>query len=202
MKKGIFSILTAVLILCLSGCIAEDISLLYTESAVKDGLSIAVNRTADCCFVGEYKCPDYTQNFEITIPDDYEGIPITQLGGYRGRGVPSPFLISVTDIYMNAPEGSNFKSVYSGNLDEYNISEEYTITDLPFVLNLGKNIETIKYVVSDEYYPHLNDDGTITFYHPVVSINCSVENENFYSENGKLYSKKTKELISEFDYAQ
>lgn len=202
MKKCIISFLAIVLILCLSGCIAEDVSLLYSESTVEDGFSIAVNKTADCCFVGEYECPYYTQNLEITVPDDYEGIPITQLGGYQGRGVPSPFSISVADIYMNAPKGSNFEGVYSGNLYEYNISEEYTVTDLPFVLNLGKNIETIKYVVSDEYYPHLNDDGSVTFYHPVVSINCSADNKNFYSENGKLYNKKTNELISEFDYAQ
>jgi hypothetical protein len=53
----------------------------------------------------------------------------------------------------------------------------------------------------DNYYPHINDDGSIVFYHPIVFVNCSEENELFYSKDGKLYHKKTDELIAVWDYA-
>jgi len=53
----------------------------------------------------------------------------------------------------------------------------------------------------EQYYPHINEDGSITFYHPVVYVICSENNTYFYSQNGKLYDKKTNELISAFAYA-
>ena len=54
--------------------------------------------------------------------------------------------------------------------------------------------------IRDSYYPHINEDGSITFYHPVVEINCAEENKFFYSQDGKLYDKETDELISDFAY--
>ena len=85
--------------------------------------------------------------------------------------------------------------------NEFGFVDEYVIEDVVFILNIGKNIEVVDYVVMDEYYPHINEDGSITFYHPVVNINCSEENEHFYSKDGKLYDKKTNALINEFEYA-
>ena len=52
------------------------------------------------------------------------------------------------------------------------------------------------------YYPHINEDNSITFYHPTVYINCSEDNKHFYSKDGKLYNKKTDELISNFSYSK
>lgn len=102
---------------------------------------------------------------------------------------------------MNAPEGSEYDAIFSGDINEFEIPEEYIIEDVVFNLNIGKNIEVIEFVVMDEYYPHINEDGSITFYHSVVNINCSDENKYFYSKDGKLYNKKTDELISDFAYA-
>ena len=104
---------------------------------------------------------------------------------------------------MNAPKGkdSRYDAVFHGDLNEFGFVDEYVIEDVVFILNIGKNIEVVDYVVMDEYYPHINEDGSITFYHPVVNINCSEENEHFYSKDGKLYDKKTNALINEFEYA-
>lgn len=52
----------------------------------------------------------------------------------------------------------------------------------------------------NQYFPHTNDDGSVTFYHPVVYINCSEENEKFYSKDGMLFDKSNDELITEFEY--
>lgn len=200
--KRLFSVILVIgLLFSLTGCLAEEISLYYDETAEKDGFFFAINETANCCFVGSFNCDEYTENMEITIPDEYEGKPITQIGGYFGRGVPSPFRISVSDIYVNAPEGSEYHSIYSGDIDEFDIEADYTVQNIVFTLNIGKNIKTIKYVNMDDYYPHINEDNSITFYHPVVEINCSKENKFFYSKDGKLYDKKTNESVGDFAYA-
>lgn len=201
MKRFIAIVCTICFILCLSGCTLDEFALLYSDLATKDGLFIAINKIANCCFVAHYSCTDDTDGLEITIPDDYEGIPIKRIGGYFGTGVPSPFSISVADLYMNAPEGSEYHGVYIGDIHAFQFAEEYTVENIVFQLNIGKNIEVIEYVHMDEYYPHINEDGSITFYHPMVNISCSSENKHFYSKDGKLYSKKTNALISDFAYA-
>lgn len=200
MKKVFTIVLLILLTFCLSGCIFEDVSLLYSDSTEKDGFYVAINKTANCCFVGSYNCTEYTENLEVTIPDDYEGIPIKRIGGYYGRGVPTPFGISLADLYMNAPEDSKYDAIFNGDINEFEILEEYVIEDVVFTLNIGKNIEVVEFVSMDEYYPHINDDGSVTFYHSVVNIHCSAENKHFYSKEGKLYDKKTDELISDFAY--
>ena len=200
MRKILIFILSIVLTFCLSGCVLEEICLLYSALQEKDGFIIAINETANCCFVGGYKCTEYTEDFEIIIPDNYNGIPIKRIGGYFGTGVPTPFSISLADLYMNAPKDSDYNAIFHGNLNEFKIIEDYVIEDVVFNLNIGKNIEIIEFVLMDVYYPHINDDGSITFYHSVVNINCSEENKHFYSKDGKLYNKKNNELISDFAY--
>lgn len=197
MKKFLTLILSIVLIISLSGCITEELSLLYNEKGEMDGFYIAVNNTANSCFVGQYTCTEYSENMEITIPDEYKNKPITRIGGYFGRGVPSPFCISLEELYMNAPDGSEYDSVFSGDIDD-----NYSVEELPFTLNIGKNIKTIEYIEMDMYYPHINEDGGVTFYQAVVYVNCSEDNKYFYSKDGRLYDKKTKELISVFKYTE
>ena len=198
MKKLYTTALFLCLIVFLSGC--EGTSFFYTDYVEKDGFSIAINKVANCCFVSQYECTEYTENLEITIPDDYNGMPIKRIGGYSGTGFPAPFSISLFTLYVNAPEGSEYYVTYNGNPVGYEISEEYVVEDVVFTLNIGKNIEVIDYVEMDFYFPHINDDGSITFYHAVVNITCSNENKYFYSKDGKLYDKKTNKLITDFAY--
>ena len=200
MRRFLAIVLSICLTFCLSGCFFDEVSLFYSDSVEVDGFYIVVNKISNCCFVGGYNCTEYTENSEITIPDDYDGIPIKRIGGYYGRGVPTPFSISLADLYMNAPKGSEYDTIF-GNINRFAISEDYIIEDVVFNLNIGKNIEVIEFVIMDEYYPHINDDGSITFYPAVVNVNCSDDNKHFYSKDGKLYDKKTDELISDFEYA-
>ena len=201
MKKFLVILLSISVMFCLSGCFFDGVSSFYSNHAEVDGFYIGINKISNCCFVGDYRCTEYTDNLEITIPDEYEDIPVKRIGGYYGRGVPTPFSISLSDSYMNAAEGSKYDSIFCGDINEFEILEDHVIEDVVFNLNIGKNIEIIEFVTMDEYYPHINDNGSITFYHPVVNINCSDENKHFYSKDGKLYDKKTDELISDFAYA-
>ena len=199
MRKFNAIILLLCIISILSGCLFEGTAFFYFDYTEVDGFQIAINKVANCCFVSNYECTEYTENLEITIPDDYNGIPIKQIGGYSGTGLPAPFSISLFTLYANAPEDSEYYGTYT--YDAVMCYEEYTVEDIVFTLNIGKNIEVVEYV-EDFYYPHINADGSITFYHAVENITCSDENKHFYSKDGKLYDKKTNELISDFVYAE
>lgn len=176
-----------------------NIFYLYTSKGESDGLWYATNKVSDCVYVGNYTPTESEDPYVITIPDTISGRPVTHLGGYYGRGLPTPFMISMAH-YMNAPERSTYDCVY-GKASLKNIENLYTIENIVFDLYIGKNLRHITNVVMDNYYPHINADGGITFYHPVVRLHCSVENQHFYSLDGKLYNKETRELISDFEYA-
>ncbi len=193
------------LFLIFAGC---DASIFYNESAVVNGLRIEISREANKCFAGCYTCNDYEENMEITIPDSYDGIPLTQLGGYVGSGAPSPFWIDTEGKYTNIPYDADVSYWYDGEkalcesddaLSEFN--GDYRIENVIFKLNLGKNITRIELVSMGDYLAWINEDESITFYHPVVYIVCSEENKHFYSRDGRLYSRETDELITAFSYA-
>ena len=92
--------------------------------------------------------------------DRYDGKRVTQLGGYFGRGVPTPFLISVEELYINSAAGSKYGGAYYGDIEDFNITDEYCVEELIFVLNIGKNLRTVKNVEMDVYFPHVNEDGS------------------------------------------
>ena len=66
---------------------------------------------------------------------------------------------------------------------------------------MGKNLTKIVDVEMDRYYL-LEENGAFVFYRPCVYIVCDEENPAFYSKDGKLYDKKTDELITEFVYGE
>ena len=156
MKKFIAIILFGILIFCISGCVFEDVCFFYSDSAEYNGFSVEVNKVARCCFVGKYHCTEYADRCEITIPDEYKGMPIISIGGSVGRGVPSPFFIDCSDVYMNAPEDSKYDAVFSSDISMYENDGNYTIEPVVFVLNIGKNIKEVEFVLMDDYYPHIS----------------------------------------------
>lgn len=179
--------------------LAREMSLFYTSVERDGGFAIAVNPVGGCCFVGEYLWEGGEQGGTITVPDACGERPVTQLGGYFGRGVPTPFTISLAGL-MNAPTGSEYCGVFMGDIAQFELDEAYTVVTVPFVLNLGANLREVKFVDRDSYYPHINEDGSVTFYHPVVWVNCAEENPYFYSKEGRLYDRKTDELVAAFAY--
>jgi len=69
-------------------------------------------------------------SLEIILPSTYDNIQVKELGGYYGRGVPSPFNIS-TDIeamFPNADEyfSTNESYLYEDNLDRWDSREVNT----------------------------------------------------------------------------
>ncbi len=171
---------------------------LISESTNLNGLEITYYNVFDFACADCYIADEEAKIFEITIPDECNGIPIKKIG----RKNLSPFFIDISDLYMNAPENSEYYfTVYTSDaLTSNAIEESFTIQNVIFKLNIGKNINQIRNVDMDTYYPHINEDGSLIFYHPVVDIYCSDDNEHFYSKDGKLYNKETDTLITDFAY--
>ncbi len=196
MKRIIAFVFALVIMISFTGCeYFEALCLFYSDHVCYENFDICINDKMNCCLVGRYICNEYIEGMEITIPDEYNGIPIKRVGGYVGRGVPVAFCLDISDLYVNAPEGSIYSALHS-TVDE----AQYQVVDLLYELNIGENIDAVVNV-NNSYYPHIEKDGSVVFYHPVVSINCSEDNKYFYSENGRLYSRKTNELVEDFDYA-
>ena len=215
MKKTIKYVLFAFLavLFCAITAITSfvvDSSFFYSSDGINvGGFDVHTNTLSRKAFVGTYECTEYIENMEITIPDKCKGIPITSLGGYTGRGFPHHFSISVNSLYDNIedylpePEGTD-PSPNDPFIDLYSSFEEQgkcIYVDLPFVLNIGKNIKKICPTYMWEAH-HINDDDTMTVYRPVISeIRCDKRNKKFYSKDGKLYYKSSNKLVEYFEYA-
>ena len=190
MKKCI-TIILVFMLLCFSGCVKlDEVSLFYDSIEWADGLNFAINNKAKCCFAGYYEY-NGKNGRDIVIPDEYSGYPVTRLGGYYGRGLPIPFYVILSDEFCN----------FEGECIEGPIpAEDAEIIEIVFNLKIGKNLDEIVYV-EDLYSMGTNKEGKKIAYHPTVYITCSEENEHFYSEKGKLYTKDGT-LVDEFAYSE
>ena len=111
--KKILTVIGA-FILCLSLCGCAGCSLAYNFE-VEDEFAFCTNKIANCCFVGS--CAPSGEERVITIPDEYNGIPITRIGGYFGRGVPEPFCIDLAEEYPTAEIYSSYSLHPSPNMN-------------------------------------------------------------------------------------
>ncbi len=190
-KKAI-RVLSPIVFLCLSSC-----SLTYAYQADENGIQICYSELENNAFIGSVSL-ESEETEEIILPNEYNGIPITVLGGYFGRGVPTPF-----NVIFDSPheEGKGFITWNDETDDSF---KDATIHDLTLSLILPKNLKSIDYV---EKYVHgvelTNEDGTThaEIYRVRLCLSIDENNAYFYSEDGKLYDRKTNQLINEFIYA-
>ena len=123
---------------------------------------------------------------EITIPENIEEYPVVALG-VHDVGPGTPFRIEIDDIrlrtYVRLSEGSSERDV-----QEDGPEREY----IDLVLNIGPNIKDI---FADQSGLETRDK----LYIVRVYIHCDPGNTEFYSENGRLYTKSG-ELVEGFLY--
>lgn len=172
----------------------------FSETAEVNGWEITYNNLFNAAYLDCYIADSDEEDFDITVPDEYNGLPVTRFG--HGSHVPTaPFHINM-DSYINAPEDSEYNCCFTKDMIvTCTDGELLRIENVVFKMHIGKNIKEIKDVDMDCYYPHINHDGSITFYHPVAEIYCSEENKYFYSEDGRLYKKSDNSLVRNFEYA-
>lgn len=162
-------------------------SSLFYHSAQNGNMSLGVNYNLRQCYVSFVRVSSLEAQ-EIVIPDSFNGRPITTLGGYFGTGVPDPFCVDISGAALNAPKNSRYRAIFDkGCLEQDGTLDQ--VVEIPITIYLGKNISQVSNVGIRFYYPHINEDGSVTFYYPRLYFVCSEDNRYFYSEDGILYHK-------------
>ena len=191
MKKSICGLLSIIILLSLSACFLPHY---YVETNAVGNFLISVDTSTQCVYIDSYNCENFDEDNRIVIPDEYDGKPITNIGGAPHSAGEASFKIDLSS-YINDTEEGVFHGVFTGPIDTSTFKENCTVEDVVFTLVISKNITTIAKVDTNRYYPHINEDGSVTFYHPVFTIECSDENPHFYAKDGKLYSKETNSIV-------
>ena len=188
----------AVSLIALSGC--------YHSVGDIDGLELYTNKSKKDAFVGVYFWDGDANSTTIVIPDEYEGCAVTAFGGSYDIGVPVGFdVIYRTESLIS--ENVSLQAVIQNENGEFTgLNIEY----VDFHLSIGAEINDIDgvdvkcvmavYVVKDPSAVYYREDDFIALYLPRFYITCSDENETFFSQDGKLYYKSSRELVDAFYY--
>ena len=168
MKKAIKVILSIIVIIpLLVGTLMTVTYSGWSQLEEDEDFLIYYHKWTGNVLVADYFWDGDENNMIVTIPDETDGKKIKSLGGFIGRGVPVSF-------YINLPDSVEKRG-------EYN-----------FTVKLGENIKSAyRFLYSDEF-TDINGDlvCVINYYYEV-----SEDNKWIYSKDGKLYDKKTDELI-------
>lgn len=188
----------AVSLIALSGC--------YHSVGDIDGLELYTNKSKKDAFVGVYFWDGDANSTTIVIPDEYEGCAVTAFGGSYDIGVPVGFdVIYRTESLIS--ENVSLQSVIQNENGEFT---GLNIENVDFHLSIGAKVNDIDgvdvkcvmavYVVKDPSAVYYREDDFIALYLPRFYITCSDENETFFSQDGKLYYKSSRELVDMFYY--
>lgn len=174
---------------------ATSCSLFYTVTD-KDNVVIGYSKTN--AFIGPV---EYVPNDDkyIELPDEYDGRPVTELGGYFGRGVPTPFCI---EYRPENREGQYFSTTESADGD-FSWLGEYEMHDIYVTVSLPKHLKAVTYACKNVLGIETTKPDGSTFTE-LYRVRCffviDESNRYFYTVDGKLYDKKTKESIDDFIY--
>ena len=197
MKKLISMLLAAMLCMSFVGC---NDSYQYKIHA-QDGFDIGYNTGTNDAYVATYHWDGDENNMRIAIPESYNGMPITALGGYHGLGVPDAFGIELPDAYKNELSS---EANFWGWSNVYTDFERVETVYLNFNIHISKNLETITlsslgYICYGKYFDGENYElkalAVLRY-----TFTCDDENRIFYAKDGKLYYKEDNTLVSHIYY--
>ena len=137
MKKTFAFLLLLCLIVSLCGC-----SLLYEHQNNAVGpFNVGYSERLGKAFLATYNWDGSEEGMNIVLPESYNGIKITGLGGYTGRGVPAPFRIQPNE---KARENLCPNAIEWAHAGGKIAAEPESIHHLRFKLHINKQIEEIK----------------------------------------------------------
>ena len=179
MKKFIALLLALCCIFVLCSC---SLSYEYANRKTVDGVCYFFNKLNKTCFAASFTWDGDLNNTEITIRDEVDGYKVTELGGYIGRGLPTPFCI-VSDIQ-----------------DDSNVNcKDSQTQNVIFTVHLGKNLKEFTNIdgINDDIF--VNRQNYSVFY----KFQVSPDNKYFSTDdNGVLtfskYSQEALEGIRQF----
>lgn len=176
MKKLHRLITGTILIFSLSSC-----SLSYKVDSLNE---CVVGYSKHNAFIG---CVTYNlDTTEIYLPSEYKGIRVEELGGYYGRGVPTPFFLEYDDITNG----------FVTDFDE--IEESDTIIEVNINIYLPKYLKKCAYI--QQYISGTRENNHNIIY--IAKCNYYIDNENdyFYTKNGKLFNKSDNTIVDKLIY--
>ena len=185
-------------LIALSGC--------YHSVGDIDGLELYTNKSKKDAFVGVYFWDGDANSTTTVIPVEYEGCAVTAFGGSYDICVPVGFdVIYRTESLIS--ENVSLQAVIQNENGEFTgLNIEY----VDFHLSIGAEINDIDgvdvkcvmavYVVKDPSAVYYREDDFIALYLPRFYITCSDKNETFFSQDGKLHYKSSRELVDAFYY--
>lgn len=177
--KNILKLITGtILVSSLSSC-----SLSYKVDSLDE---CVVGYSKNNAFIG---CVAYNlDTSEIHLPSEYKGVRVEELGGYYGRGVPTPFFL---EYYDNTNTNS-----FVTDFDE--IEESDTIIEVNINIYLPKYLKKCAYV--QQYVSGTRENNHNTIYIARCNYYIDSENKYFYTLNGKLFNKNDNTIVDKLIY--
>ena len=190
MRRLLFFLVLAALAAALCGCGLWDACVFYSGGEISDGFYCCSNTLPfmQRAFVSVYQWDGTEEGQTILVPDTFHGKRITKLGGYEGSGAPSPFFVRLPDGYRGGIRYSSARA-----------EESVAVENILFVLRLGKFISKMELIDGRSCY-YCGEGESFVCIRPAYYVECSPENPNLYSENGRLYSRADDSLIEDFFY--
>lgn len=200
MKKILSLVLLFALTLSLTGC-----SLFYgSADELYYGFDIGYSEFYNEAFVAAYHW-DGTDGARITIPEEYNDIPVTSFGGYIGRGFPMPTMIHFKDdVKLKntlCPSATEWFSTSDAEIIWQ--LENCCFITYSFSLHVSKNIEKITDLSLDYFDVAKTVEEDITYHTVFVylfTVTCDEENKHFYSKDGKLYFRENDDVVQGITY--
>jgi len=185
MRKITSILLIAFMIIALSAC---SHAYEYANGKTVDGVYYVFNKYNKTCFAASYTWDEDINNTAIVIQDEVDGYKVTELGGFCGKGMPTPFCITVSrEDGVLYEEGSE--------------PENVNVQNVVFNIHLGKYLKAFENV--DSFGDRLVFDEAGYAFYPKFDVDP--ENKNFSTdENGVLnyskYSQEALERIKQFSF--
>lgn len=138
-RRAVFTALALVFALLLTTTLAGCAG--RFERQRSGDLTVYVNYPAKECFAAEYVYNG--ENGEITIPDEFEGVKITRLGGYDAKGSEAPFTVNLKDKLANVSEHEYYDYMYTNYIAPEPVSgtdaifDDLTVSDSDIIIING-----------------------------------------------------------------
>ena len=100
MKKRPIVLLLLAVLLAAGLTSIRDAAMLYKGPVTAGAQEYYVNKVSHRAFAGNYVWDGDPDHMTIVVPDEVDGVPVTSLGGYFGRGVPTFFGVTLPEAYI------------------------------------------------------------------------------------------------------
>ena len=161
----------------------------FDNGKIVDNVQYYFNSKEKTCFAAGYIWDG--KSTDIVIQDEVDGYKVTELGGYVGRGYPTPFCIHYK--YYNDNDGP-FNLLW-----ESDVPETAVVHYVNFNIKIGKYVNCLQNIDFSDYY--MMDKNN--YFKPLVTFSVSPENNDFsVDKSGKIFNvKEGSKYIDDFDFA-